>query len=122
MCMLCYAAHAGGLHHIITCTVQHDPHQSCSHTQDLSSATSTARVSVLLLSFPFLCHQWPLSAVGIKFANKRPYQILKDVSGVLIPVSCQPCRLSAIQRTSISSPECCHWHQTKFRHLNAVTV
>jgi ABC-type multidrug transport system ATPase subunit len=29
--------------------------------------------------------QWPLSAVGIKFANKRPYQILKDVSGVLTP-------------------------------------
>jgi hypothetical protein len=33
-----------------------------------------------------LCLQWPLSAVGIKFANKRPYQILKDVSGVLTPV------------------------------------
>lgn len=87
MCMLCYAAHAGGLHHIITCLVQHEPHQSCSLTcKTCHMQPPLAHVPVLLLSFPFLCHQWPLSAVGIKFANKRPYQILKDVSGVLIPV------------------------------------
>lgn len=31
--------------------------------------------------------QAPLAALGVGFASKRPYQILKDVSGVLLPVS-----------------------------------
>ena len=57
--------------------------------------------------------------MGIKFANKRPYQILKDVSGVLTPVQTQAYQIS----THLwPSPSGCHWQKGQSGELKPVTI